>query len=183
MVGRMARGAEPKERFAARERIAIKEELFSPAVARFPAKQRMLPVLAIAHIIGKRPIGVGHGGIVFLDPALHFGKQRFLQGGIVGEGVLAIIVFCLQVSADRRIELLRIAHHLPPIRVFEPSELIGEPRAVQIADKRPLLRPRLAWRANVSLGSKLRVNPIMGAHRRGSLKLIFPRGTVERRKT
>ena len=36
----------------------------------------------------------------------------------------------------------------------------------KIVDKRPLLRPRLAWRASVSVGSKLRVNPFMGAHRR-----------------
>ena len=68
-----------KKGFAARERVAVKQKLFSAAIARLPAKQRMLPVLAIAHIIGIRPIGVGHGGIVFLDPALHFGKQRFLQ--------------------------------------------------------------------------------------------------------
>ena len=61
---------------------------------------------AIARIIGIRPIGVRHGGIVFLDPALHFGKQRFLQRSIVCEGVLAIAVFRQQVSADRRICLL-----------------------------------------------------------------------------
>ena len=78
----MDRGAEPKERFAARERVAVKKELFSAAVARFPAKQRMLPALAIAHVISIRPIGVRHGGIVFLDPALHLGKQRFLQGSM-----------------------------------------------------------------------------------------------------
>ena len=126
----------------------------------------MLPVLAIAHIISIWPIVVRHGGIVFFDPPLHFGKQRFLQGRIVGEGVLAIIVFCLQVSADRRIELLRIAHHLPPVRGFEPSELIGEPSAVEIAHKRLLLRPRLAQRAHVSFGSRLRAHPFMGTHRR-----------------
>jgi hypothetical protein len=59
---------------------------------------------------------------------------------------LAIAVFRLQVSADRRIKLLRIAHHLPPVRGFEPSVLIGEANAVEIADKRPLLRPGLAGR-------------------------------------
>ena len=106
----------------------------------------MLPVLAIAQIIGIRPIGLRQGGIVFLDPTFHFGKQRFLQGSMVGEGVLAIAVFRLQVSADRRIKLLRIAHHLPPVRGFEPSVLIGEANAVEIPDKRLLLRPRLARR-------------------------------------
>jgi hypothetical protein len=59
---------------------------------------------------------------------------------------LAIAVFRLQVSADRRIKLLRIAHHLPPVRGFDPSVLIGEANAVEIADKRPLLRPGLAGR-------------------------------------
>ena len=88
------------------------------------------------------------------------------RAGIVGEGVLAIIVFCLQVGADRRIELLRIAHHLPPVLGLEPGILVDEPSAVEIADKRPLLRLRLARRASVSVGSKLRVNPFMGAHRR-----------------
>jgi len=59
---------------------------------------------------------------------------------------LAISVFRLQVSADRRIKLLRIAHHLPPVRGFEPSVLIGETSAVEIPDKRLLFRPRLARR-------------------------------------
>jgi hypothetical protein len=29
-------------------------------------------------------------------------------------------------------QLLRIAHHLPPVRGFKPSELIGEPSAVEM---------------------------------------------------
>ena len=48
-------------------------------------------------------------------------NRRFLQGRIVGEGVLAIIVLCLQIGADRRIELLRIAHHFAPILGLEPG--------------------------------------------------------------
>ena len=118
MVGRMNGAAKSKERLAARERVAVKEELSSATVAHLPAKQRMLSVLAIAHIIGIRPVWLRHSGIVFLDPPLHFDKQSFLESSVVSEDMLAIVVFRLKVAADRRIELLRIVHHLPPIRSF-----------------------------------------------------------------
>ena len=56
---------------------------------RLPAHHRVLPLPAIARVIGVRPIGVGHGRIVLLDAALHFGKQAFLQRFRIGERTLA----------------------------------------------------------------------------------------------
>src|SRR6266436_9989322 len=83
----------------------------------------MLSPLAIAHVIGVRPIRVGRGRIVLLDAALHFGKQRFLQAFGVSKRALAIIVFGLQIGAYRRIELKRIAHHFAPVLRLEPGEV------------------------------------------------------------
>src|SRR4051812_43544432 len=54
-------------------------------IARLPAQQGMLSPLAIARVIGVGPVGLGHGGIILLDAAFHFGKQRVLQAFGVGE--------------------------------------------------------------------------------------------------
>src|SRR6187401_194484 len=100
--------AEAEERLALRERVAVQQEpLLRPCcyrlrgsnvggIARLPAQQVMLPALAIARVIGIRTVGLWHGGIVLLDAALHFGKQRVLQAFGVGERALAIVVLSLQ---------------------------------------------------------------------------------------
>src|SRR6266498_1228180 len=100
----------------------------------------MLPPLAIAHVIGVRPIGVGRGRIVLLDAALHFGKQGFLQAFGVSERALAIIVFGFQIGAYRRIELKRIAHHLAPVLRLEPGILVDKAEVVEGALTGTLLR-------------------------------------------
>ena len=155
----MPRGAEPEEGLAACERVTVKQQLLLRLdirrrrgmgvrrIARLPAQQRVLPLLAIAHVIGVGPIGVGHGRIVLLDAALHLGEQRFLQSLGVGERVLAIIVFGLQVGAYRRIELLRVAHHLAPVLRLEPGILVDEAQVVERALDGTLLRLRLGQRA------------------------------------
>src|SRR5215468_5164535 len=107
----------------------------------------VLPLLAIAHVIGVRPIGVGHGRIVLLDAALHFGKQRFLQAFGVSKRALAIIVFGLQIGAYRRVELKRIAHHFAPVLRLEAGILVDETEVVQGALKGTLLRLWLDRRA------------------------------------
>src|SRR3954469_4312253 len=96
--------AEAEEGLAARERVAVKQELLlRPFVRRLrgrtiseisglSAQQGMLPPLAIARVIGVGPIGFGHGGIILLDAAFHFGKHRVLQTLGVGERALAIVV-------------------------------------------------------------------------------------------
>src|SRR5678809_1467525 len=56
---------------------------------RFPAQQWVLPVLAIAQVVGEGPIGIGHGGIVLFDPSLHFREQPRLQRRGIGERALA----------------------------------------------------------------------------------------------
>jgi hypothetical protein len=117
-----------------------------------PANQRVLPILTIAHVIRVRTIGVGHGRIVFLDAALHFRKQRFLQALGVGERALTVIVFGSQIGAYRRIELKRIAHHFAPVLRFEPGKLVDEADTVERALKGPLLRLRLAWRGRENWG-------------------------------
>ena len=114
----------------------------------------MLPLLAIAHVIGVRPIGVGYGRIVLLDAALHFGKQRFLQAFGVGERALAIIVFGLQIGAYRRIELRRIAHHFAPVLRLEPGILVDEAEAVERALKRDVAPPAARPAGSRSLGMK-----------------------------
>ena len=155
----MLRGAEPEEGLAARERVAVKQELLlRPSfrrlrgrnvrgIARLSAQQGVLPFLAIARVIGVRPIGLGHGGIILLDAAFHFGKQRFLQALGVGERAFAIVVFGLQIGPYRRIELRRIAHHFAPVLRLEPGIFIDKADVVEHALKRTLLRPRLGRRA------------------------------------
>lgn len=130
---------------------------------RLPAQQRVLPVLAIAQVIGEGPVGIGHGEIVLFDPSLHFREQRRLQRRGIGERALAVVIFLLQISADGRIELFRIAHDLLPVGGLEPAELVAEVHAMEGAHGGPLLRARFAGRAGMPLGWKLRPhsNPIL----------------------
>ena len=107
----------------------------------------MLPPLPIARVIGVGTIGLGHGGIILLDAAFHFGKQRVLQALGVGERALAIVVLGLQIGADRRIELKRIAHHFAPVLRLEPGILVDKADVVERALQRTLLRPRLGRQA------------------------------------
>src|SRR5215469_10321773 len=115
----------------------------------------MLPLLAIAHIIGVRPIKLGRGRIVLLDATLHFGKQRFLQAFCVSKRALAIIVFGLQIGEYRRIELKRIAHHFAPVLRLEPDILVDEAEVVEGALKGTLLRLWLGRRARGPRGMKV----------------------------
>jgi hypothetical protein len=69
---------------------------------------------------------------------------RLLQACSLAERAFAIIVFGLQICADRRIELERVAHHFPP--VLKPIELVVQAHAVERAGKHMLLCPRLAGR-------------------------------------
>src|SRR5215468_8333285 len=118
----------------------------------------VLPLLAIAHIIGVRPIRVGRGRIVLLDATLHFGKQRFLQAFCVSKRALAIIVFGLQIGEYRRIELKRIAHHFAPVLRLEPDILVDEAEVVEGALKGTLLRLWLGRRARSPRACKLRAH-------------------------
>src|SRR3981081_4909259 len=132
----MPRGAQPEERLALRERVAVEQELLLRLyvrhlrgrdvrrTARFAAQQGMLPVLAIARVIGVGPVGLGNRRIVLLDTAFYFGEQRLLQAFGLGEDALAIVVLGLQIGAYRRIELRRIAHHFAPVLRLEPGIFI-----------------------------------------------------------
>jgi hypothetical protein len=78
-----------------------------------------------------------------------------LQRRGIGERALAIVIFLLQISADGRIELFRIAHDLLPVSSLEPSELVVEAHAVEGAHDRPLLRARFVRHAGRPLGFEL----------------------------
>ncbi len=130
MIRRMDGCTELEERLAGAHCIPVEHHLFGAALARHAADQWMLAALAIAAEIGIGTVRIRDGGVVFLDPALHFRKQRLLQIPRAGERVFGMCVLGLEIGADRAIELGRVAHHRLPIRRPEPGVVVDERHAV-----------------------------------------------------
>ena len=155
MVLRMGCGAEPEERLALCECVAVEQKFFRAALTRLATEQRMLPVQAITDVVSVGAVGVRHRQVVFFDPALHFGEQRVLQRRRVVQRTVAIVVLGLQIGADLRIQLLRVAHYLAPVRGLEPGELVAHRNAMERLGMRALLRPRFAQAGHGVLRGKL----------------------------
>ena len=69
------------------KRVAVDQDLLLTAIPLHSTEQRVLPAGDEARVVGKRPVGRGNRGIVFLDAALHLGKEALLQRLGVGHGV------------------------------------------------------------------------------------------------
>ena len=84
----------------------------------------MLGAQLIAAEVLERAIGIGHGGVVLLDPPLHLLEHGLLQHpgrrqhglgvGVLGDEVIA------HVGADHR----RIAQHRLPVVVLHPGVVV-----------------------------------------------------------
>ena len=137
VIGGMTRAAELEICLAVREFVAIEQNLFGAAGAALPADDRMLPAFAVADVVAIRPVGIGDGGVVFLDPALHLGEQRVLQGRRGAKRVRGVVVLGLEIVADRRLQLVRVAHHFLPVRGTQPGEFVDKRDAVPDRCGRP----------------------------------------------
>ena len=79
LAGRMCGGLQVEEGLVVGELLAIEHDRLAPAVDALAADQRMLVALAVAAVIGERPVGRRRIGIVFLDARAHFLEQRAPQ--------------------------------------------------------------------------------------------------------
>ena len=122
--------------------------------------------MTIGRIIGVRPIGCGHRGIVFLDAALHLGEQLLLQRRRVGHHRFVIGVLALEEVADVLRQQRGIVHHLLPVVGLQPVIVVALLVAVPGFDARALFGPRRlqlrcwSWSQALS-GLKSRATPFM----------------------
>ena len=126
VVRRMAHIAELEIGFAFRQRVAVEQDFRRAAAAGLAANLRILRAFAKAREIGECAIGRGHRGVVLLDAALHFRKQRVLQFARVGERRVRIGVLGFEIGANVRRQRRRIADHGLPVGVAQPAVLIRQ---------------------------------------------------------
>ena len=153
VIMRMPRTAELEIFVVCRQRVAVEHDLDIAAIARGAPEQLMLPALAEFPQVGERSIRRRHAGIVFLDPPAHFRHQLLLQGRGMAEQALGVVVFRFQVFPDIRVEDRRIAQHLLPFGVFQPSVIVRYRDAVRGEGVRAARGDR--WRQGGFLGGSL----------------------------
>ena len=115
VIRRVAASPELEEGPALCQGICVEQNLGSSSSAGLSADQGVLPALAIALEIGERTVGSRNRSVVLLDPPLHLGKHRVLQGVDIRQACGRVRIFGVEIRADVRIKRRRIAHHLLPI--------------------------------------------------------------------
>ncbi len=131
------RGGE--EGMALRARRQVEQHLFGAAGAGRAGDDRMLGARIEAAVIGVGAVRRGHGRVVVLDPALHFGEQRRLEVLGAGEHGVGIGVLGNEMGADLGIEGGGVAQHRLPVGIAQPGIVIG-PHPAELFDADRLAR-------------------------------------------
>ncbi len=99
----------------------------------------MFAALAVAFVIGERPVSLGRIAVVFLDAPAHLRDQFLSQRLQRRNRLFAIGVLGLEQRRDVFRQGARIAQHLAPILGGEPGVGVGDATAVHLDRRRALL--------------------------------------------
>ena len=130
---RMGRCFKIEERFLVGELLAIEHHRFAPRVASLAADQRMLVALAVAAVIGERPVLRRRVGIVFLDACAHFLQQCAAQTGDGLQHRLGVVVLARQIGAHIARQRRGLAQHFLPVGGAQPGVVVDDSLAVKNA--------------------------------------------------
>ena len=114
--------------------VAIEHDRLQVRRPRGAANKRVLAAVTVAREIGEGAVGLGNGGIVFLDAPAHLRDEAGLKLFRSGEGCLRIGILLLEAGADLGIENRRILENLPPVLRLQPCVIILDPDAMNIED-------------------------------------------------
>ncbi len=147
MIGRRPRCRQFEKGLALCFRIAVEQDLFGAAIQSRAADDRMLAVSPMPLVVKKWTVGDRNIGIVFLDPAAHFGDEPLPQIGPRRQHSICIGILRLEQRGDLRRQGRRLAQNLLPVRRLQPGIVILEHDTVDRPAVRTLLdfgRLRLA---------------------------------------
>ena len=112
-------------------RVTIEQELLGTAFARRAAYQRMLAAVAVARVIGERPVRLRHRRVVLLDPAAHLGHEPVAQRLAVAQDGLREGILFIEIGADVGSQRLGPLEDVLPIRRLEPGIVVADDAAVK----------------------------------------------------
>ena len=122
-----AGGPKPEIRLAFGFLVAVKEDLFAGFCLVIPilaASDGVLTASAEPDVVGVRTVFGRRGLVVFLDPALDLGKQRFLKVRCRSKHGFGVVVFSIEIGFDLRIQLGRVSHDFHPVVHPQPAVII-----------------------------------------------------------
>ena len=138
------------------ERVAVEQHMFLAAIARLPAKERMLTADDEASVISEGPIGRGNADIVLLDAALHLGEELRLKRLGVGHDRVGVGILGFEIASDVGSEQRGVPHHRLPVRGAEPGVIVRPRNAVMQRGRGPAggaRSPRAVERLSHGLGA------------------------------
>lgn len=124
--------------------VAVDQNFLCATLARFAHEAGVLAAGHIGNTVGERPVWRGDSAVVFLDAALHLGKERFLQLRRIRHGGFEMGILGLEERADLGVQRFRLAHHLLPVLRPQPVVGIDTAAAVNRVADRTLRRKRNA---------------------------------------
>src|ERR1051325_2951727 len=141
------------------ERVAVEQYLVDAAFGWNAIHQRMLAAFAVAHEVSVASVAHGHGRVVLLDAAAHFGDQPFSELRRLAKGFFRVAVFRFQVAANFGIKDARIAHDVAPVGGAEPSVIVDQ--ALAMNETLGWMRPcdRWSFGSRALLGARLTRHP------------------------